>query len=108
MDKPPINPLNSFPNTCVFPLNPNLYLYNSFSLHSNDYESDLEECLQVYMHVMTSPIHITHPFNTPKTIQTPSSLVDSLLDSYAVLLIFVGYKYFLFFTGWLFMTLFIF
>ena len=55
------------------------------------------------MHVMTSSI----PLNTPKTIQIPSSLVDSLLVSYAVILISNGFKYFISFTGWLSMKLFI-
>ena len=63
------------------------------------------------MHVMTPSIPpsipSTIPLNTPKTIQTPSSLVDSSLVSYLVLLIFNGFKYCLFFTGWLYMTLFI-
>jgi len=57
------------------------------------------------MHVMTSSIPSTTPLNTPKTIQTPSSLVDSSLVSYAVLLISNGFKSCLFSTGWLYMTL---
>ena len=60
------------------------------------------------MHVMTSSIPFTHPLNTPKTIQTPSSLVDSSLDSYAVSLFSVGFKVCLFFIGWLAMSLVIF
>ena len=60
------------------------------------------------MNFMTSFIPVTHPLNTPKTIQTLSSLFDSLLDSYAMLLIFVGFKSCLFFTGWLSMKLVIF
>ena len=59
------------------------------------------------MHVMTLSIPFTNPMNTPKTIQTPSSLVDSSLVSYAVLLISNGFKSCLFFTSWLSMTLFI-
>ena len=47
----------------------------------------------------------TIPLNNPKTIQTPSPLVDSSLVSYAVLLISNGFKSFLFFTGWLYMIL---
>ena len=57
---------------------------------------------------MESSIPFTHPLNAPNTIQTPSSLVDSLLDSYAVLLISASFKSCLFFTGWLFMALVIF
>ena len=41
---------------------------------------------------MTSSIPSTTPLNTPKTIQTPSSLVDSSLVSYAMLLIFNGFN----------------
>ena len=48
----------------------------------------------------------TIPLNTPKTIQIPSSLVDSSLVSYiVVLLILHGLKSCLFSTGWLYMTL---
>ena len=108
LNKSPIIPLDPSPNDFVFPLGLDLSLSNSSSLHSNDYESDLEVIFQDYMHVLTSSIPITHPLNTPKTIQTPSSLVDSLLDSYVVLLISVGFKSCLFFTGYLFMTLLIF
>ena len=46
----------------------------------------------------------TIPLNNPNTIQTPNSLVDSSLVSYAVLLISNGFKSCLFFTGWLSMT----
>ena len=60
------------------------------------------------MHVTTSSIPFTHPLNTPKTIQTPSSLVDSLLDSYVVLIIFVCFKSCLFFTSCFYMKLVIF
>ena len=51
---------------------------------------------------------ISNPLNTHKTIQTPSSLVDSLLYSYAVLLISAGLKSCIFFTGWFSMKLVIF
>ena len=46
--------------------------------------------------------------NNPKTIQIPSSLVDSSLVSYAVLLILHGLKSYLSFSGWLCMALVIF
>ena len=54
---------------------------------------------------MTSSIPSTIPLNTPKTIQTPSSLVNFVLVSYAVLLISNGFKSSLVFIGWLSMTL---
>ena len=57
------------------------------------------------MHFMTPSIPYTIPMITPQTIQTSSSLVDSLLVSYIVLLIFNGFKSCLFFSGWLYMTL---
>ena len=60
------------------------------------------------MHFITSSIPFTHPLNTPNTIQTPSSLVDSLLDSYVMSLISVGFKSCLFFTSQLSMKLVIF
>ena len=60
------------------------------------------------MHIMTSSIQFIHSLNTPKTIQTPSSVVDSILVSYAVLLISNGFKSCLFFTGCLSMKLVIF
>ena len=60
------------------------------------------------MHVMTSSIPSTIPLNTAKTIQTPSSQVDSSLVSYALLLISNGFKSCLFFTGSLSIKLFIF
>ena len=47
----------------------------------------------------------TIPLNTSKTMQIPSSLVDSSLVSYVVLLILHGLKSCLSFTGWLSMTL---
>ena len=99
MDKSPISSLDPSPNTRVFPLVPDLSLSISFSLHSNYYEYDLEESLKADMHFMTSSIPFTHPLNTPKTIQTPSLVFDSLLDSYAVLLISVGFRSCLFFHG---------
>ena len=54
---------------------------------------------------MKSSIPYTIPLNTPKTIQTPSSLVDSSLVSYAMLLISNNFKSYLFFIGWLYMKL---
>ena len=57
---------------------------------------------------MKSSIPSTIPMNTPKTIQIPSSLVDSSLVSYAVLLILHGLKSCIYFIGWLSMTLVIF
>ena len=59
------------------------------------------------MHVITSSIPYTIPINTPNTIQTPSSLVDSSLVSYAMLLISNGFKSCMVFTGWVYMKLFI-
>ena len=60
------------------------------------------------MHVMTHIIPPTIPMNNPKTIQIPSSLVDSSLVSYAVIFILHGLKSFLSFSGWLSMKLVIF
>ena len=48
---------------------------------------------------MTPYIPFSHPLNTHKTIQTPSSLVDSYLDSYSVSLVSVGCNYYLSFIG---------
>ena len=53
-------------------------------------------------------IPYTIPLNSSKTIQIPSSLVDSSLVSYAMLLILHGLNSFLSFTGYLSMTLVIF
>ena len=69
------------------------------------YNSDLESSLKYDMHVMTSSIPSTIPLNTPMTIQTPSSLVDSSLVSYVVLLISNGFKFCLFLNGWLYIIL---
>ena len=99
LDNPPISLLDSSPDDCDFSLDLDLSLSNSSSLHSNDYESDLEAIFKYYMHVMKSYIPFIHPLNTPKAIKTPISLVDSLLVSYAMLLIFNGFKSCLFFTG---------
>ena len=79
---------------------------------SQDYISDLQDCLQADTHVMTHiippSIQYTIPLNNPKTIQIPSLVVDSSLVSYAVRLILHGLKSFLSFSGWLFMKLLIF
>ena len=70
-DDPPLSLLDSSPNDCDFSLDPNLSLSNSSSLHSNDYNSDLEAYLQYDMHVMTHiippSIPSTIPLNNPKT-----------------------------------------
>ena len=60
--------------------------------------------------ILTIPPSIpsTIPMDNPNTIQIPSSLVDSSLVSYLMLLILHGFKYFLYFSGWLSMTLVIF
>ena len=71
-------------------------------------DSDLEEYLQVDKHIIPPSISSTIPRNNTKTIQSPTSLVDSSLVSYAVILILHGLKSFLYFSGWLFMTLVIF
>ena len=65
------------------------------------FDSDLESCLNTD----TKTIPSTIPMNNPKTIQISSSLVDSSLVSYAVLLILHGLKSFLSCSGWLSMTL---
>ena len=108
-DNPPLNLLDSSPKNCDCSLDTDLYLSSS---SSQDYIYDLEDCLQADMYAMTQiippSIPSTIPMNNPETIQTPSSLVDSSLVSYAVLLILHGLKSFLSFSGWLSMTLFIF
>ena len=105
MDKSLINSLEPSPSTCVFSLDHNFPLRSSSSLHSNGYNYDLEACLLVDMNFITPTIPNNLPLNTPKTIQTPSSLVVSSLVSYALLLISNGFKYCLFSTGWLYMIL---
>ena len=57
------------------------------------------------MNFMASYIPSNMPLNTPNTIQTPSSLVDSLSVSYAMLLISNGFKSCLSFPSWLSMKL---
>ena len=69
---------------------------------------DLEEYFQVHTYIIPPFIPSTIPPNNPKTIQIPSSLVDSSLVSYAVIFILHGLNYFLYFSGWLSMTLVIF
>ena len=46
---------------------------------------DLEAYLQVDTHIIPPSIPSTIALNNPKTIQIPSSLVDSSLVSYAVI-----------------------
>ena len=60
------------------------------------------------MHVMKQLIPPYIPLNNPKTVQIPSSLVDSSLVSYAVIFILHGLKSLLYFIGWLSMSLVIF
>ena len=69
---------------------------------------DLEAYFQVDTQIIPPSIPSTIPLNNPKTIQIPSSLVDSSLVSYVVILILHGLKSFLYFSGWLSMTLVIF
>ena len=68
-------------------------------------DSDLEAYLQVDTHIIPPSIPYTIPLNNPKTIQIPSSLVDSSLVSYAVISILHDLKSFLTFSGWLSMIL---
>ena len=70
-------------------------------------DSDLEACFQYDTQIIPPSIPSTIPLNNPKTIQIPSSLVDSTV-SYEVLLILHGLKYFLYLSGCLSMKLFIF
>ena len=89
-DNPPISLLDSSLNDCDFSLDTDLSLSSFSSLHN----SYLEYCLKNNIHVMTPfippSIPSTIPLNNPKTIQILSSLVDSSLVSYAVLLILQG------------------
>ena len=71
-------------------------------------DSNLEAYFQVYTHIIPPSIPSTIPLNNPKTIQIPSSLVDSSLVSYAVIFILHGLKHFVSFIGWLSMSLIIF
>ena len=68
-------------------------------------DSDLEAYLQVDTHKIPPSIPSTIAMNNPKTIQIPSSLVDSSLASYAVILILHDLKSFLTFSGLLSMNL---
>ena len=108
-DDPPLGLLDSSPKICDFSLDIDLSLGNSSSQYCI---YDLEYCFQDDMHVMTHiiPPYIpsTIPMNTPKTIQTSSSVVDYSLVFYAVLLILHGFKYYLYFIDWLSMNLVIF
>ena len=98
-DNPFIDLLDSSLNNCDFPLDIDLPLSNSSSLHN----FDLEAYFQADIHIMTPLIPPNIPLKTPKTIQIPSSLV-----SYTVLLILHGLKSFLSFTGCVSMNLVIF
>ena len=68
-------------------------------------DSDLEAYLQVDTHIIPPSTQSTIRMNNPKTIQIPSSLVDSSLVSYAVIFILHDLKSFLTFSGWLSITL---
>ena len=59
-------------------------------------DSDLEAYFQVYTHIIPPSIASTISLNNPKTLQIPSSLVDSSLVSYAVIFILHGLKSFLY------------
>ena len=59
LDKSPINSLEPSPNTCVFSLVSDMSLSNSFSLHSNDFDSNLEVSFQDDMQVYDI-IHIIY------------------------------------------------
>ena len=62
-------------------------------------DSDLEAYLQVDTHIIPPSIPSTICMNNPKTIQIPSSLVDSSLVSYVVIFVLHGLKSFLTFSG---------
>ena len=65
-----------------------MYSHDStYMLICDPFYSDLEAYFQVNTHIIPPYIPSTTPLNNPKTIQIPSSLVDSSLVSYAVLLI---------------------
>ena len=86
-----------------------VYSYESTNMLICDpLDSDLESYLMVDTHIILLSIPSTIPLNNPKNIQIPSSLVDSSLVSYAVLLILHGLKLFLSFSAWLSMILVIF
>ena len=68
-------------------------------------DSDLEEYLQVDTHIIPPPIPYTISLNNPKTIQIPSSLIDSSLVSYAMIFILHDLRSFLTFSSWLSMNL---
>ena len=86
-----------------------LYVYQPANMLICDpLDADLESYFQVYTHIIPPSISYIIPMNNPKTIQIPSSLVDSSLVSYAVIFILHGLKSFLSFSGWLSMSLVIF
>ena len=68
-------------------------------------DCDLESYFQVDTHIIPPSIPFSIALNNPKTIQIPSSLVDSSLVSYAVIFILHDLKSFLTFSGWLSMSL---
>ena len=67
-----------------------------------------ESYFQFDTHIIPPSIPSTIPLNNTKTIQIPSSLVDSSLVSYAVIFILHGLKSFLSLSGWLSMSIVIF
>ena len=76
-----------------------MYSHESiYMLICDPLDSDLEAYLQVDTHIIPPSIPSTIPLNNPKTIQIPSSLVDSSLVSYAMIFILHGLKSFLYFT----------
>ena len=64
--------------------------------------------MHVIKQIIPPYIPSTIPMNNTKTIQIPRSLVDSSLVSYVVIFILHGLKSFLYFIGWLSMSLVIF
>ena len=86
-----------------------MYFHDSIDMLICDpLDSYLEEYLKVDTHIILPSIPSTIALNNPKTIQIPSSLVDSSLVSYAAIFILHGLKSFLSFSGWLSMSLVIF
>ena len=80
-DNPPISLLDSSLNDCDFSLDPYFSLRNSSSLHN----SDLEECFQNYIHIITSfippSIPSTIPHNSPTNPKFTSWFLIGLLCS---------------------------
>ena len=95
---------------CEHPIISSFHIEDSLPVYSHmlicdhlDY--DLEEYFQVNKNIIKPSIPSTIALNNPKTIQISSSLGDSSLLSYAVILILHGLRSFLSFNGWLSMTL---